>query len=632
MSEVPENISRAILTSAEFAAITNDPKITARREQITEGQETKISKFLHHTSEIAANKFASLGMFSDMAERLKSGVERAAIERQRDQLVIHLHQKARTDIRIAWKLINEIDPMDIPVIVVGEDNPRSTEKKVRRSTNIQPNERVWYEKIQSEGQIIVESNNIQLGKNQYDLFLVGLTLRGLAEFNPMWRADGVTIPLRDASGKITLIDIESENIDKIWQALLKTFIFQKTPQDEVPSNRTEHIDLNIQIEHVSPREASMVLNQTAIRGSDLQGRSLTNEILESENVGPIYKLTSHGSVSWLASKPYDIGEGRIAITAYVITHDMAGGHLIVARTYYRSNSQGVWRYLPGYIPSARSAIDIYDKGYGEESITLPWEVQRSLAQIATEQTPLSLEHPDLVFAGTARRRPAKATYDVEVDSTGLLLRIKETAFIGNNQLLAPEKVILQDPQQRPNYADKRAEWSTPSQMYGTIQMEVYRSYDQSLEYIMCKSQDGRVWVGGIEDNRQKVVSTGLRQSWIKGSYVTTPALEYVDQTDGFGNEAIRVGNYVDMFTNYLSKMPIIQEYMIAKAASWTELFSALGKMDKFTLPKSHPGQTLATSELKKLINQIRSNPVHINNLPEDNGLRQKVHNLLNSAN
>jgi hypothetical protein len=34
-----------------------------------------------------------------------------------------------------------------------------------------------------------------------------------------------------------------------------------------------------------------------------------------------------------------------------------------------------------------------------------------------------------------------------------------------------------------------------------------------------------------------------------------------DRTGGYGNEAARVGPYVDMHKNYLSKIPVIKEYM-----------------------------------------------------------------------
>ncbi len=54
----------------------------------------------------------------------------------------------------------------------------------------------------------------------------------------------------------------------------------------------------------------------------------------------------------------------------------------------------------------------------------------------------------------------------------------------------------------------------------------------------------------------QLVSTlsGLNQ----GDY-NTPLLEYANQSGGYGEG--RHGNYVNMWNNYLSKMPIIQKYL-----------------------------------------------------------------------
>jgi hypothetical protein len=77
--------------------------------------------------------------------------------------------------------------------------------------------------------------------------------------------------------------------------------------------------------------------------------------------------------------------------------------------------------------------------------------------------------------------------------------------------------------------------------------------------MFCRDKKNRVWIGGIE-NDSKTGSTGLKETWVNGGDLTTPALEYVGQTDGYGNLKMSSGEYVDMFTNYLSKIPIIIEY------------------------------------------------------------------------
>jgi hypothetical protein len=53
---------------------------------------------------------------------------------------------------------------------------------------------------------------------------------------------------------------------------------------------------------------------------------------------------------------------------------------------------------------------------------------------------------------------------------------------------------------------------------------------------------------------------GVRKKWVKGENLTTPAYEYFTQDGGYGNTSKTNGRYVDMFKNYLSKVPVIQEY------------------------------------------------------------------------
>jgi hypothetical protein len=126
------------------------------------------------------------------------------------------------------------------------------------------------------------------------------------------------------------------------------------------------------------------------------------------------------------------------------------------------------------------------------------------------------------------------------------------------ELPAPETVQLSD-EQSPNFANKLASWRQDTSLYGRVHYDVYPSNDGKLKYVFCRDVKGRSWVSGIENN-SPLESTGLREEWLSGSALTTPAYEYAQQAGDYGNDADARGHYVDMYKNYLSKVPVIQEY------------------------------------------------------------------------
>ena len=103
---------------------------------------------------------------------------------------------------------------------------------------------------------------------------------------------------------------------------------------------------------------------------------------------------------------------------------------------------------------------------------------------------------------------------------------------------------------------------------------IYPSQDEKLNY-MFMQKGNKVAISLIETT-DKITSAGVRKKYVFNEYVrdlTTPIYEYKyidrngilhDQTDGYGNDQDKQGPYVDMFKNYLSKIPMIQEYMRAE--------------------------------------------------------------------
>jgi len=117
------------------------------------------------------------------------------------------------------------------------------------------------------------------------------------------------------------------------------------------------------ITRIERDEAEDVFSRVEIRGDGGAG-VLTREMLEKEGLLPEHRMEIEDRVIWF-SPGFDAGNGYTAVIGYV-TDDEGK---VVARSYYRSNSQGVWRYLPQYTTNDYDELDWYSKGYGEERYT-----------------------------------------------------------------------------------------------------------------------------------------------------------------------------------------------------------------------------------------------------------------------
>jgi len=314
---------------------------------------------------------------------------------------------------------------------------------------------------------------------------------------------------------------------------------------------------DIQIEKINNDESKKILEKTKIYGDPFMGEFLTTKILEEEKLGPKYKTKLGDYTMWLSSA-YELGSGRIAVVSYI---EKDGE--ITAYSYYRSDSQGVWRFLPDYTIKENGKIKWVGKGYGEESVTLPIELQKTLSTITKEKIKPK-RNPEFIFAGTAKRfgREFKGYYN-EVESSPK--KLNGNFYPKYNEKISPEQMVLTD-NESPDFSKLITSWEQETALYGKIVIEVFPSKDGRLEYMFCRDSSGKIWIGGIQDN-SKIQSTGLRETWISGGNLTTPAFEYEDLAGNFGNDKEKIGPYVDMFKNYLSRVPVIREYIESKKIS-----------------------------------------------------------------
>jgi hypothetical protein len=307
---------------------------------------------------------------------------------------------------------------------------------------------------------------------------------------------------------------------------------------------------------------------TKIHGSPFNGAALTRDILHNEGLTPHYKITIETGDEIYFSLPYSIEEDRMAVMTFVLNRDAER----VARTYYLSHSQAVWRYLPQYV-AANGKIIWYSKGHSEDSIMAPLRMQILLAGISAQKMPRISTFgvdPNLIFAGTTWEVGKQGTYILEVD------RIPESLppnFYATTGKVPPQNLEFQYPQHRVNFTREVAPpWSQDTAQFGTLTMNAYASYDQERTFVFCREAAPRrgniirAGVGGLENN-SPITSTGLRKRWIRGSDLVTGIREYfipeegVDQTGGYGDPDWQEGPYVDMFQNYNRQIPMVRGYL-----------------------------------------------------------------------
>lgn len=301
------------------------------------------------------------------------------------------------------------------------------------------------------------------------------------------------------------------------------------------------------------------------------------EIADLKDAGlmPRYIITAEDA-TYLLSAPYMVDEDRIAYTGYVKEADPNNNNnsIYKARTYYLSLSQETWRYLVDYEPDGRTGIHWYGKGYTEDSINIPIPIQEAMYAILIKKGPMVLppgKNPNFYFAGTTHennRHENKGTYYVEVGKTpftldGNLEPPKRYDKDGKFVKLPPETVHVTQEAQRPDFSKNKlikVEYNLGGQIRQVL-FDIYPSHDGKLRY-MFKRKGNKAGLAIIETTNP-ITDVGLRQHYVNPGDLATPIYEYDIQTGGYGDENDKQNKYVGMFNNYISKIPLIQEYMKA---------------------------------------------------------------------
>lgn len=397
-----------------------------------------------------------------------------------------------------------------------------------------------YKGVQNDGE------SVRLGRS---------FLKDRFEYDPTVSRDQLAV-VADKDGRLrienhnpsnmTVLEIgrrKEENVETGWEKLAKWGRRNEAARRNLETNKLEGMGRRERREYLKRAEIDGDEWTQEQDGGIWRGK-LTVDMLEKVDLVPEYKVELSGARVGL-SRPYKIG-GRLAVMGYVKTDEG-----IKVRSYYQSKSQGMWRYMPDYMKGHPNAdlASWYGKGYGEESLTLPAELQEALAKMSEEAEIVEMKvNPDFLLCGTAKfAGMGEGDYYREVSGA------PEYEF-GGEDLTSPERIEVPVGAE-PEFSKKVGEYNFRSDTAGEAKAEVYESRDGGTKWTFCRDKDGRTWVGNIETSG-KVGSTGLHETWVKGGGVTVPLYEYPGQAGMYGDAEDWSGRYIGMYKNYISKIPV----------------------------------------------------------------------------
>ncbi len=317
---------------------------------------------------------------------------------------------------------------------------------------------------------------------------------------------------------------------------------------------------------------NQLLNRAVIEGDPWrqggQEYRLSVANLVTAGLYPTYEITMDNQVIYL-SNLFELTTEQMAAIAFVPTN--AG---VKVRGYYRDKDSAIWRYLPDYIRDiSGEGIDVYGVGFDERSTILPILLQSGLNQIERRRgiVDLSNTNPDFMFAGTA---PAYATRQEFRDAYGRgLLRgdfyrevssqpynaDSNSLIMQGRKKIAPQLLSVNQ-ESGPDFGNLMVRYSVYSAFAGQMMGEGYESKDYQTAWLFMSDYRGRCYVANIELNTH-VTTTGCRRDWLLTTDIMTPLYEVLRLADGYGDTSdTRANNHIGMWENYLSKVPLLQEY------------------------------------------------------------------------
>lgn len=327
------------------------------------------------------------------------------------------------------------------------------------------------------------------------------------------------------------------------------------------------------LRRISTERSAEMLGRAMIDGDAWKGggaeRMLSTHDLTEAKLGPMYEIEVDGVPIYLSTL-FQIPNGDVAAIGYVVVNDG-----VRVRGYYQQGGQGVWKYLPDYIRGNDGRLERYLEGVAKESVILPMELLEYLAEIEVEDGVRVLASDGIALdaefylAGTAYAYDSLQDYQ----SAWTYGRVRGDYYreVGSEPIAgsfeldragrkkAPYTLSI-DRGRTPDFSRVVMKFELETADAGEAQAEVFDGYDGQYRWMFARDKKGRVWVEHVEVV-SPVTSTGLRRDFaVMGDFVTA-LYEPTAKAGIYGDRNDTKGARQCMWKNYLSNVPMIQEYL-----------------------------------------------------------------------
>jgi hypothetical protein len=330
-----------------------------------------------------------------------------------------------------------------------------------------------------------------------------------------------------------------------------------------------------------PKDARQedIVGRGVTYGSDLgQHDNISVQELRDLRLTPKWSMEIDG-VRYHVSDPIRMGS-RVTYVAWV--EQGAAVHL---RVFYTSQSQGVWR--------AASHRQVFGgwigKGYGEQSTDLPLPLMEQLSGRSEDvRSDIDPKEGNRIFYGLLEvgdHHPEQPGF-YPAEQRDLASFSQSVYDPKGNEHGKPETFTWNDPTDAPNFGTVLKTYTTTLLAYGTVTAYWFPSKNGSLRYLFYQHQDGRCWMGSVEDMTSSITERGARREVALPGDLALPLYEYSDQipVDYVGGTNPLNRHYFDAW-EYVKRLPYMAD--LYREMGW-EMPGGVPQAAAATVPTPQP--------------------------------------------
>lgn len=324
---------------------------------------------------------------------------------------------------------------------------------------------------------------------------------------------------------------------------------------------------------VSTERGAEMLGRARLDGDVWKGggteRMLSTHDLAEAKLGPMYEVKVDEVPIYLSTL-FQLPNGDVAVIGYVVMRDG-----IRVRGYYQQSAQGLFKYLPDYIRGNNGKIERCLEGVAKESVMLPMELQEQLMEIKNEDGVKVLSSAGIALdaefylAGTAHAYDSLQDYqsawnygrirgDYYRETSGEPIN-SDFGLDNMGRKKAPYTLSI-DHGRMPDFSRAVMKFSIETTDAGEAQVEVFDGYDGQYRWMFAKDRRGRAWIEQVEIV-SPITSMGTRRDFAMMGDFVTALYEPTASAGIYGDRGDTKGAKQCMWKNYLSNVPMIQEYL-----------------------------------------------------------------------